>query len=99
MTDTEIEAVTQDVLRTKLGKSGFEGAEVTIGLDHDGDASLFVTVRFKAKSGVTNGAASSEAHAALRRRLLALGEDRFPYLRYRYPDDEVLLGEEEPGDA
>ncbi|WP_375409462.1 hypothetical protein [uncultured Methylobacterium sp.] len=99
MTDTEIEAITQDVLRAKLGKAGFEDAEVTTGLDHDGDASLFVTVRFKAKSGVTDGAASSEAHAALRRRLLDLGEDRFPYLRYRYPDDEVLIGQEEPEDA
>lgn len=99
MTDTEIEAITKDVLRAKLGNWGFEDAEVAAGLDHDGDASLFVTVRFKPKSGVTDGAASTEAHAALRRRLLGLGEDRFPYMRYRYPDDEVLIGEEEPEDA
>jgi hypothetical protein len=40
---------------------------------------------------------SGRALLALRQRLLGLGEERFPYLRYRYPDDEVLIGDDGSG--
>ena len=96
LTESEIANIADQILGRELGASGFTNADIESGFDHDGDPSLYVTVHFKPRSGVTEGAASTTAHAALRRRLLEEGEERFPYFRYRYPDDEVLIGEDEP---
>lgn len=99
MTENEIRNVANEVLREALGPHGFEHADVHPAANHDGEPSLFVTAHFRPRAGVTDGAASTRALSSLRLRLLDLGEDRFPYIRYEYPDDEVLIDEKAPDDA
>jgi hypothetical protein len=90
MTDQEIRQVANEVLRETLGPHGFESADVRPAPDFDGEPSLYVTAHFRPQAGVTSGEASTRALSVLRKRLLDRGEERFPYIRYDYPDDEVL---------
>ena len=90
MTEQEIRQVANEVLRETLGPHGFESADVRPAPDFDGEPSLYVTAHFKPQAGVTSGEASTRALSVLRKRLLAEGEERFPYIRYDYPDDEEL---------
>lgn len=99
MTENEIRRVANEVLRETLGHHGFEQADVRPAPDHDGEPSLYVTAHFRPHSGVTDGATSTRALSTLRLRLLDLGEERFPYIRYDYPDDEILGEDPEPNHA
>lgn len=90
MTEAEIRKVANEVLRETLGAHGFEQADVRPVPDFAGEPALYVTAHFKPQAGVTNGEASTRALSSLRRRLLDAGEERFPYIWYDYPDDEVL---------
>ncbi|TGD96934.1 hypothetical protein [Methylobacterium nonmethylotrophicum] len=95
MIESEILAITDEVLTQYLAASGYEQAELRAGYNHADEPSLFVTAHFKPGSGVTGGAESNAAHAALRMALLAKGEERFPYLEFRYPGDEPLGNDDE----
>ena len=90
MTEAEISKVANEVLRDTLGAHGFQRAAVQPAPDHDGGPSLKVTAHFRPQAGVTSGEASTRALSSLRQRLLDAGEERLPYIRYDYPDDEVL---------
>ena len=88
MTDEDIRRLADEVLRRTLGPYGFTRSEVASGFDHDGDPSLFVVAHFNARHGVTPGRASVDAQSGLRDALAEQGEDRFPYIRHRYVDEE-----------
>ncbi|HLH11744.1 MAG TPA: hypothetical protein VKV77_07700 [Methylovirgula sp.] len=88
LTEPEVQAVAQRILREKLGPFGFSEARVNAGLDHDGEPALFVDAIFQPNAPNIGGRASSEALVALRNALLEKDEERFPYLLLRYPDDE-----------
>ena len=90
MTENEIRQLANEVLHETLGPHGFVSADIKPAPDYDGEPSLYVTAHFKAEAGITSGEASMLALSSLRRRLLDLGEERFPYIRYDYPDDEIL---------
>lgn len=90
MTENEIRQVANEVLHETLGPHGFESADIRPAPDYDGEPSLYGTAHFKSQAGITSGEASMLALSSLLRRLLDLGEERFPYIRYDYPDDEVL---------
>ena len=90
LTGSEISAVVNDVLRKVLGPHGFERADVDPGVNFDGEPSLRVTAHFRLDAGVTDGAASTAALSELRHELAVRGEERFPYIRYDYPNDEIL---------
>jgi hypothetical protein len=105
MTETEILAIADEVLTRHLAASGYERAELRAGYDHDDDPALLFTAHFKPGAGVTGGAESNTAQVALRMTLLGKGEERFPYLRFKYADndldgdDDEEDGWDEDGDA
>ena len=86
LTTEQATELANEILAEQLGPSGFAYAEVSPGEDHDGDASLFLKVHFRPRSGVTQGERSAEARAALRQTLRDRGDERLVYLRYVYPD-------------
>lgn len=88
MNEAEAQAIAQRVLQQKLGPFGFVEAVVHAGLDHDEEPALFVDAIFQPSAPNIGGLASSEALVALRNALQERGEQRFPYLSLRYPDDE-----------
>ncbi len=80
MTVDEIKPIANEILARYLTESGYERVEVRAGYNQSDEPSLFVIAHMKPGSGVTGGKESNAANAALRWRLLELGEERFPYL-------------------
>lgn len=97
MREADVKALAGDIFAQTLEPSVLDRIEVAQGIDHDGDPAFYVTVHFKAGTGVDGATASSSAQTSLRRELLERGEERFPYLRYRFPGDQILRSEDEAG--
>ena len=88
MTDDEVRAVADEVLRERLGPLGFRRALVRSGFDHHGDPALFIRAHFEPGSGPTGANPLGAALSALHDAFLERGETRFPYLSHYYPDDD-----------
>jgi len=80
--------VIEQVLRKTLGPHGFDRAETTVGLDHDGQEALFIEAILKPNSKLIEATAYSAALGALSDALLKRGDRRFPYLTLRHIDAE-----------
>ena len=87
MIDAQIQALAQSVLARTLREAGFESAKAEAKPDHVDEDAIFVTVRFQPGAGVTRGRTTADALVALRTAFEQVGETRFPYLIYDYPDD------------
>ena len=73
---------------------GMEGMQVIPGLDHDGDPVLYVELKFRLVEPGVDPKILIKSGPAVRRALWALGERRFPHLRYDFNDDQRVLGTE-----
>lgn len=99
MTADEITTIADEILTRYLAASGYERVEVRPGYNQSDEPSLFVVAHMKPGSGVTGGKESNAANAALWLALREKGEERFPYLDFDYPDDEVLSDDEDDSDV
>lgn len=90
----EVEQTIRDVLEEHLTSQGLEGVLVNPGLDHDGDPVLFVQLKFRLVEPGINPRLLSDSAISLRRALWAIGERRYPHLRYDFHDDQRILGTE-----
>jgi len=90
----EVEQTIRDVLQEHLSSQGLEGVLVNPGLDHDGDPVLFVHLKFRLVEPGINPRLLSDSAISLRRALWAIGERRYPHLRYDFHDDQHILGTE-----
>ncbi|QNG27769.1 hypothetical protein [Synechococcus sp. HK01-R] len=90
----EVEQTIRDVLKEHLSSQGLAGVLVNPGLDHDGDPVLFVHVKFRLVEPGINPRQLSDSAISLRRALWAIGERRYPHLRYDFHDDQRILGTE-----
>lgn len=90
LSELEAQRIAERVLRQDLGQIGLQSVEVRSGEDHDGDPGLFVTAVIQEGRDILPSDAVSRAHAALHDALLARGEKRFPYLRFRWIGDESV---------
>ncbi|MEL6060455.1 MULTISPECIES: hypothetical protein [unclassified Methylobacterium] len=88
--DTDVRSVANEIFSRALGPDRFDHLDVEVGPDHYGDPSLFVALYFRPGVDPRDVADISNAHADLRQRLLDLDEERFPYLRKHFADDEIL---------
>jgi hypothetical protein len=91
---TEVEQTIRDVLEGLLSSQGLEGVLVNPGLDHDGDPVLFVHLKFRLVEPGIEPKLLSDSAISLRRALWAIGERRYPHLRYDFHDDQRMLGTE-----
>lgn len=99
MTHVELDALVNEVLRDTLGPSGFDHADVQERVDHDGDKALLITAYFRPDADMTISRPSLKALGELRLRLLDRDEERFPYLGFSFPADEVLSGDDLAGQS
>ena len=88
MREDDVRVLADRVLGPILGPVGYMGADIEAGRDHDGDDSLFIIAHFRAGSEVASGKTYGDAHVAIRDALVERGEQRFPYFKYDYPDDD-----------
>lgn len=77
-----------------LSSQGLQSVPVNPAVDHDGDPVLFVHLRFRLMEPGINPGLRSDSAISLRRALWAIGERRFPHLRYNFHDDQRILGTE-----
>lgn len=96
MTKAEVRELAERVLRSELGSLGLDRIVVREDRDNADDPSLFVDAFLKAGSPPVAVEISTRVHHTLSRKLLEAGEDRFPYLRVRHPDDEEPEGDLPP---
>ena len=87
MTDSEVQTIATQIFIETLGSLGFERVEVTSGPDQDGDRSFFLEAFFKRGTRIERVGTLVDARGALRDVMLDRGEERFPYVSYRIPDE------------
>ncbi len=96
MKDAEIQAVAEQVLRSRLAAFGFQHVEVRSGLDYSNEPAVYVDAILGDGAPALASTTLMDAHLALSDALLARGEDRFPYLQTKRigdddrPDEIVL---------
>ncbi|WP_430910490.1 hypothetical protein [Methylobacterium sp. sgz302541] len=95
MTTVEIQAIADRVLSARLTPLGLDRVEVTLDRDAADTPTLIVEAMMKPGVSSVGGKVVSAAHGELSQSLLSAGEERFPYLRVRYPDAEAAV-EHEP---
>ncbi len=85
-------AAINEVLHRRLSSYGFTRAQIRAGEDFDGDPAIFVDASFKLSRKPVNTLAITDASIEVRRRLLELGESRYPYLRNHFAKGQRILG-------
>ncbi|MFO7858448.1 MAG: hypothetical protein R6V11_05935 [Ectothiorhodospiraceae bacterium] len=89
-TDEQIETIVNRVLAERVGLYGFDGATVRAGVDHDGDAALFIEARYALTKSEIDAGAFYGLTSAVRAALAQTGEDRFPYIRHRFDERQQV---------
>ena len=89
MTEMEIAALADRVLRPRLAKHGFERAEAVVGFDHASDPAIFVTARYGQGGSVPSGSDLLDASGAVAAALAAAGDDRATYLDHRFFHEDL----------
>ncbi len=63
------------------------------GEDHDGDPVLFIDAEYELAGEPVDAEVTIATGSELGRRLIELGELRFPHLRHRLPEGKKVLGD------
>jgi hypothetical protein len=96
MNDAEIQAIADHVLQDRLGRFGYQRAEVRSGLDYSNEPAVYIDAVLGEGAPSLEPNTLMDAHLALSNALLENGEDRFPYLQTKRlgdddrPEDVVL---------
>ena len=80
------------VLRSEMGRYGFSHADVYPGQDHDGEQVLIIEAVYRPYSGGIPRHATFGLVRKVRDRLGGLGERRFPHIRHKFDDGQVVIG-------
>jgi hypothetical protein len=86
-----VEQAIHNAVEPLLRDQGLESLQVMPGLDHDGDPVLYVDLQFALVEPGVDPNVLSQSTPAVRRALWAIGERRYPHLRYDFHDDQRLI--------
>lgn len=89
----DIEKDIETALRKELVSIGLDHVELRAGIDHDGDAAVFVTAILPSQAPAVPGGIGAAANVAIARVLDHVGDERLSYLYLRRPDDERAIDE------
>lgn len=79
-------------VREMLGTTRPYDLYVNSGFDHDGDAAIFVDIKFGMTDQPIDPAIFPALAVSIREKLLGKGEDRFPYIRYKFAEQQKVVG-------
>lgn len=82
-----IKSTVENVATHNLGRDAFERVTVREDVDHAGEDALFVDIVMNLSQDRLSSEQSVKMRFDLSNALLSLGEPRFPYLTFSYPDD------------
>lgn len=83
----DIERDIEQVLRQELASIGLNHVELKAGVDHDGDAAVFITAVLPSEAPLVPGDVGAAARVAVAKVLDRAGDDRVSYLYLRRADD------------
>ena len=88
----EIRETVRRVMKEQLGEVGLQETRVEAGWDHDGDSALFVDAYFQLSEKPLDPAAFFPLTRYLLEALAEHGEERFPYIRYHFDENQKVAG-------
>ena len=91
----EVEQSIRATVEPLLHSQGLDRLQVIPGLDHDGDPVLYVELHFELMEPGVDPKVLIQAGPAVRQALWALGERRFPHIRYDFHANQQVLGTED----
>ncbi len=92
MIEPEIVTAIEDIIAPTMRRMGYRGILVEEGHDHSGDPCLFIHVKYAAEGDPVDTKISARLGLDVRRRLLELGEERFPYVRNHFLEEQAVAG-------
>lgn len=90
MISEELNNLVNEVLKAQLADIGFDGAEISEDVDHDGDDILRISIRYRKIGPAIDPSPTFSATTALRHAMRQIGEYRFPHLKHLFPEDQEL---------
>jgi hypothetical protein len=88
-----VKAAIERILRENLSRFGFVRATIEPGEDHTGDPAIFINAEYRLSDEPVDSRITLATFSTLRDQLIALGEDRFPYLRHHFAEGQRVLGD------
>src|SRR5712692_7968899 len=88
-----VRAAIDRILRENLSRYGFVRATIEPGEDHTGDPAIFIHAEYRLSDEPVDSRVTLATLSMLRDKLIALGEDRFPYLRHHFAEGQRVLGD------
>lgn len=92
MIEPEIIAAIEDIIAPTMRRMGYRSLSVEEGHDHTGDPCLFIDVEYAAEGDPVDTKISARLVLDVRNRLLELGEERFPYVRNHFLEEQAVAG-------
>ncbi len=88
--DSRVVETINTILHESMDPFNLVSVEARGGEDHDGDPVIFVEARFDLSPRPIESAVVSEMELRLRDSLWALGERRFPHIRYLFDEAQTV---------
>jgi hypothetical protein len=90
--DPELVRAIEELLVERLGRFGLERVEVRAGRDHAGEPALFVDAWYRLSEEPIDLGAQASADLAVLHRIVASGEERFPFISHHLADGQAIAG-------
>ena len=90
--DAEVMTAIHQIVEQETGRFGFESLKVEAANDHDGDPILRIAANYGNGGEPVDIGALVRVLSQLCERLFELGEDRFPHIRFHFPEDRKVAG-------
>jgi hypothetical protein len=90
--DPDIIEAIRDIVERETGRFGLESLQVEVANDNDGDPVLEIAAGYAEEGEPVEMQVLLNAMTQVRERLLEMGEERFPHIRYKIPDTRRVAG-------
>jgi hypothetical protein len=89
---TRVKKLIESEVERVMSPYGLNGVVVDAGEDHDGDPVIFIDATYDISARAIDPGALNELLSRLRNKLWQIGETRFPHIRHRFPDGQMVVG-------
>jgi hypothetical protein len=86
----EVVNAIHEIVEGEIGRYALERINIEVANDHDGEPSIWIATHHRPSTEPVQMAALARVISRIRERLLELGEERFPYVRYQFADDQRI---------
>lgn len=90
--DEAVVAIVRDTVQREMGPFGLTRVAVAAAPDHTGETILAIDADYDGSGSPVDPKVMAALGDKLRNRLWNHGEERFPYVRHHFPDNQRMLG-------